>query len=98
MEQRVAGAIVMVLQVALVAVVVAMVSFWQAPPYKAPEYIPMTKQTGEEPTYKAWTGIWILNNPNGKIPGLEGRYDGLTEPDGVGWGTSPPVFPKRLRR
>ena len=36
MERRVASAMVMMLQVAVVAVIVAMVSFWQAPPYATP--------------------------------------------------------------
>jgi hypothetical protein len=66
MEQRVASAMVMVLQVAVIAVIVAMVSFWQAPPYAAPHPVAMTKQPGETPTYKARGYVWLTEKPNSK--------------------------------
>ena len=64
MERRVASAVVMMAQVVLIAIVVAMVSFWQAPPYEAPRLVSEHKQPGQAPTYQASGAIWLTEKPN----------------------------------
>jgi hypothetical protein len=64
MERRVASAMVMMLQVAVVAVIVGMVSFWLAPEYKPPPPVANTKQPGD--MHKARGGVWMAHTPNGR--------------------------------
>lgn len=89
MEQRVASAMVMMLQVAVVAIIVAMVSFWQAPPYKASHPVAMTKQPGEAPTYKVRGAIWLTEKPDTKRV-----Y--VAKPGGAAYFIKPPGRPKKV--
>jgi capsular polysaccharide biosynthesis protein len=84
MERRVAGAMVMMLQVAVVAVIVAMVSFWQAPTYEASL---TTKQPGE--MHKATSMIWMTKKPNT-------TRVRVSNPRGAGYLIKPPGRPEKV--
>jgi len=89
MERRVAGAMVMILQVAVIAVIVAMVSFWQAPPSGAPHPVGVTKQPGEPPMYKVVGAIWLTEKPDTKRV-----Y--IAKPGGAAYDLNPPGRPEKL--
>ena len=87
MERRVAGAMVMMLQVAVVAVIVAMVSFWQAPTYNPPPPVASTKQPGD--MHKARGYVWMAHTPNGRNHRVETwKWGGLA--------LDPPGMPEQL--
>ena len=91
MEQRVASAMVMMLQVAVVAVIVGMVSIWQAPTYKGSDHGATAKQPSEPLMDKARGAIWLTEKPNTKRVRV-------SKPHGAGYFITPPVGQRRLRQ
>jgi hypothetical protein len=63
MEQRVASAIVMTAQVAVIAAIVAMVSIWLAPP---PKLVKPVEDLQPGNKHTAYGGVWMAHTPNGR--------------------------------
>jgi hypothetical protein len=89
MEQRVASAMVMMVQVAVVAVIVAMVSIWMAPPHKAPDPVATDKQTREPLMKKARGYIWLTERPDTKRVRV-------AKPGGASYSINPPGRPEKI--
>jgi hypothetical protein len=85
----VASAMVMMVQVAVVAVIVAMVSIWMAPPHKAPDPVATDKQTREPLMKKARGYIWLTERPDTKRVRV-------AKPGGASYSINPPGRPEKI--